>query len=94
MASQQKQEIINDINSSYLNHDDFKAYLELALKKYKFENYGSIRNEEIKPQDYIINDMNIRNIISNTLKTNQINKTTFNIILNKLTYEQMLYIGI
>lgn len=94
MASQQKQEIINEINSSYLNHNDFKGYLELALKKYKFENYGLRENQEIKPQDYIINDMNIRNIISNTLKAEQINKKTFNSILNQLTYEQMLYIGI
>jgi hypothetical protein len=95
MSSQEKQQVIVDINSNYNNHNDYKSYLELALEKHKFQNYSLKKNkQEIQQQDYIINDINTRNIISNTLETNKINKTTFNIILNKLAYEQMLYIGI
>lgn len=89
-----KTDIITEINEHYDQSHDYNVYLNFALNKYRFENYNSIKNQEINPNDYIISDSNLRNTITNKLNQNNIKKDEFNQILEKLTLDQLSYIGV
>ena len=93
MNPNSKQEIINDIYEHYKNHNDYKAYLEVAYNKYQFEKYGLNNENNIKNEDYIINN-NLRITIKNIMNKQQITKHDLDSILDKLTVKQLSYIGI
>ena len=89
-----KSDLISEINEHYNQSHDYNVYLNFALNKYRFENYNSIKNQEIKPNDYIISDSNLRTTITNIINRNNIKKNEFNQILEKLTLDQLSYIGV
>jgi hypothetical protein len=94
MNPNNKKEMIDDIYVYYKNHNSYKAYLECAYNKYQFEKYGLTNENNIKEEDYIINDKNLRITINNIMNQVQITKDDFDSILNRLTYQQLSYIGI
>jgi hypothetical protein len=94
MNPNNKKEMIDDIYVYYKNHNSYKAYLECAYNKYQFEKYGLTNENNIKEEDYIINDKNLRITINNIMNQVQITKDDFDSILNRLTYKQLSYIGI
>ena len=80
MNSNIKKEIIDDIYLNYKNHNDYKAYLECAYNKYQFEKYG-LKGNNIKDEDYIINDKNLRITINNIINKVQITQDDFDSVL-------------
>mgnify|MGYP005656744763 FL=1 len=94
MSGNNRQELIDNIYQYYENHDNYKAYLKCAYNKYQFEKYGLTNKNNIKDEDYIINDNNLRITINNIMNKVQISKDDFDSIINRLTYKQLAYIGI
>ena len=69
------------------------GFCVLALNKYRFENYPIINNVEITPEDYIVNDSNVRNQIISVIKKEECTEDDFKNIFNILSMDQINYIG-
>ena len=83
--------LLNDYLAEY-TPENRMGFMKLVLKKYSFENY-KLRDNDIKFEDMIIQDQNIRKNVQNIINSGSCSVDQFKDVFNKLTLDQIYYIG-
>ena len=86
-----------DLYTYYLSHynaNDMLNFCRIAFNKHSFENYRMTDNEEIHPNDMIINDNNARDYIQNIIIQNHCSEEEFKTVFGMLSVDDIYYIGI
>ena len=87
----ERENLLNDYLTEYTPENRME-FMKLVLKKYHFENY-KISDNDIKYEDMIIQDKTIKNNVQEIINSGSCSIDQFKNIFNKLTLEQIYYIG-
>ena len=88
---QEKRELLKDYLTEY-NDNDRLGFINIARKKYRFENYRMSDNN-INPNDMIVSQPNICEMMDAILTKNFCSIEDFKNVFNELTLEQIYTIG-
>lgn len=88
-----KEELMVMYLSEYSSDNRFE-FCKLALMKYNFHKYPiSIASCDIRTEDFIVHDEGIRLLLSDIIETGECSVDNFKNIFNKLSQEQIEFIG-
>ena len=89
----EKQKLLNHYITTYTPENRF-SFIELCIKKYKFEKYSMRVNlNDVDNKDFIVLDNELRKYIKSVIKSGICSEDNFTHIFNKLEIEQINYIG-
>lgn len=86
-----------DLLNYYLENytpDNRLGFCKLAKRKYRFEKYKmSVKEKEILPEDRIVQDEETLELIDSIINSNECSIDDFKKVFNKLSEDQINYIG-
>ena len=89
----EKQELLNHYLTTYTPEFRFR-FCELCKVKYRFENYSlRVNPNDVKKEDFIVQDKELLSYIERIINSKSCSKEEFQYIFNKLTLDQIYYIG-
>ena len=90
--STEKSTLLQQYLDGYTDENRYNFCL-LALRKYRFEKYSMSRKEEIAPEDRIVNDHKVRELIQSVVDKDECSVEDFKKVFDALTVDQIEYIG-
>ena len=88
-----KTELLNFYLENY-TPDNRLGFCKLAKRKYRFEKYKmSVKEEDILPEDRIVQDEETLELIDSIINSNECSVDNFKKVFNKLSEDQINYIG-
>lgn len=87
----EKLQTFNEYKNQY-TEEDRVSFCNIALKKFKFENY-KLSDNNINDIDLIVTDQNTRKFMENIIQKNTCSENEFNELFKQLSMEQINYIG-
>ena len=89
----EKKELLDHYLTTYTPEFRFR-FCELCKVKYHFENYSlRVNLNDVKKEDFIVRDNDLRSYIDKVINSKTCSKEEFQYIFNKLTLDQISYIG-
>ena len=89
----EKQELLNHYITTYTPEFRFR-WCELCKTKYRFENYSMRVNlNDVDKKDFIVQDTELLKYVDQVIKTGECSVDNFTHIFNKLSLDQIYYIG-
>ena len=90
-----KQELTEEILSiSGRDNNERVSLCEFYLNKNNIVNYSLINNENIRQEDYILKDNSAREICETCIKDNRCLEKDIRFIIGKMSYDDLVYMGI
>lgn len=88
------EELTNDILSLSGRDNQERVYLcDFYLNKHHMENY-SLKQTNIRQEDYILRDNCARELCSLCIKDNRCSENDIRFIIGKMSYDDLVYMGI
>ena len=87
-----KEELKNDYFKYYSDNEKRVSLCKHILNKYRFEKY-SMKDNNIKDEDYIIKG-ELRSNIDQIITKSICSKKQLELVLDKISYDDLIYIGI
>lgn len=92
MSSNTEKELLLDHYIKNYTPQNRFGFIKLVLTKHHFERY-KLSDNNIKFEDLIVQDINIRNIAQNIIDQKSCTSDNFKKVFNMLNLEQIYYIG-
>ena len=81
------------INLTGKTNEDRVSLCEFYLNKHRFENY-SLKDNNIKECDYILRDESARKLCDICINSNRSTEDDIRFIIGKMSYDDLVYMGI